>query len=332
MRKRTKSKKPIIYIGGPGYSYEHFEPLVSQIGAHFDAILRTLKATRPDGKTTHIELFVEASGDPDAVSAKAKRVCEEPAVYEIRMTTGLSYHVWLASRALAGEYDFLPWFKQLKINDKSQRKIGRKELLADFAYFIGSYYILLHEISHVLLGHCDYVIDEMGFDTLDEFEEKSQGLSPDEIRIKKAFEAEADRQAGEFLSGFFESSLGRNGLGVHLTFPSRKHVYEFYVYAITLVFVLLQQLTQRKGEIHPKPNERQYIVLSSLTKYLEMNSPEQHDMLMQHVTMKAIEAGDKTGLIGSFDVLEVAKNALGLGFVDDVVKETGIRRYQHIVS
>lgn len=327
-----KRKKPIVYIGGPGYSYDHFEPLIAQIGSHFDEILKTLKTTRPDGKTTHIELFVEASGVPDAVSAKAKRVCEDPATYEIRMTTGLSYHVWLASRALAGEYDFLPWVKRLKINDKSQKDIGRKELLADFAYFIGSYYILLHEISHVLLGHCDYVIDEMGFDTLDEFEEKCQGLSPDEIRIRKAFEAEADRQAGEFLSGFFESSLGNNGLGVHLRFPSRKHVYEFYVYAITLVFVLLQQLTGRNGEIHPKPNERQYIVLSSLTKYLKMNFPEQHDMLMEHVTMKAMEVGDKTGLIGSFNVLEVAKNALALGFVDDVVKETGIRRYQHTVS
>lgn len=325
-------KKPIIYIGGPGYSYEHFEPLISQIGSHFDEILNTLKTSRPDGKTTHIELFVEASGDPDIVSAKAKRVSEDPPTYEIRMTTGLSYHIWLASRALASEYDFLPWVKQLKITDKKQRKIGRKELLADFAYFIGSYYILLHEISHVLLGHCDYILDEMGLNTLDEFNEKSHKLTPEVIRIRKAFEAEADRQAGEFLSGFFESALGKNGLGIHLTFPSRKHVYEFYVYAVTLVFVLLQQLTQRSGEIHPKPNERQYIVLSSATKYLKINFPEQHDMLMEHISIKAMEAGSKTGLLGSIDAIEVAKNALALGFVDDVVKETGIRQHQHKVS
>lgn len=324
-------KNPIIYISGPGYSYESFEPLTSKIGSHFDDILGKLKITRPDGKPVHIELHVEA-GNPETVSAKARRVSSDPYIYEIRMTAGLSYHVWLASRALACEHDFMPWSRHIKINDKEQRKLGRKHLLADYAYFVGSYYILLHEISHVVLGHCDYVRDEMGFDSLDEFDGEPKKLTPEQVRIRKAFEAEADRQAGTFLAMFFDSSLGKNRLGEKLQFPSRKHAYEFYVLSITLVFVLLQQLTQRKGEIHPKPNERQYIVTSSLEKYLKIHHPGECDLLMQHATLSAMDAGKKTGLVGAWNVGDVVKSAVGLMFVDDVIKETGIRRFQHTVG
>ncbi len=94
-----------------------------------------------------------------------RRISKDSASYQIRMSAGFSYHVWLTSRAFESEFDYLPWIKQLKINDKLQRKLGRKRILSDFAYFIGCYYILLHEVSHVILGHCDYLQEEMGFDS-----------------------------------------------------------------------------------------------------------------------------------------------------------------------
>jgi len=206
--------------------------------------------------------------------------------------------------------------------------IGKKEVLADFAYFLSSYLILLHELSHVVLGHCDYVQDELGFESLDEFGQDEKELSESEIRIRKAFEAEADRQAGEFLLAFLESTLGSQGLGQHIRFPSRKHVYEFYTYAITLVCVLLQQLTNRKGNIHPKPNERQYIILSGIQKYFNNYQPDQFNMIHNHVTLKMIEAAKNTGLIEGSDPKDLMKTALSLSFVDDVVKETKIKDYQ----
>lgn len=326
-----KTKNPVIYIGGPGYSREQFEPLIASIGEHLDEFLRTISITAPDGKPTTIELFVEASTH-EATKAYAKRVSREKRIYEVRMTAGLSYNIWLASRAFATTYDFFPWLNQCKIMDASLRKSGRREIVADFAYYISSYYILLHEISHVILGHCDYVQDEMGLESLDEFSDELRPLTDEEVRTRRAFEAEADRQAGEFLVAFFENSLGDDGLGVHLRFPSRKCVYEFYAYAITSVFVLLQQLTQRKGLIHPKPNERQYILISSLAKYFQLHQKEQFNLVQRHAYMAMLQAGEKMGLIGSYNVADVMNNALALSWVDDVVNETGIRKYQHQLS
>lgn len=40
-------KNPILYIGGPEYSYEHFALLINQVSDHFDEIFRVLKVTTP---------------------------------------------------------------------------------------------------------------------------------------------------------------------------------------------------------------------------------------------------------------------------------------------
>src|SRR5699024_9409244 len=100
-------------------------------------------------------------------------------------------------------------------------------------------------------------------------------------------------------------------------------------YAITSVFTLLQQLTQRKGELHPKPNERQYILISSLQKYLNMYKGNEKDVITRHAYMTMSKAGKKMGLVGSGNLSDLINNAFSLRWVDDVVNETGIRKYQH---
>jgi gamma-glutamylcyclotransferase (GGCT)/AIG2-like uncharacterized protein YtfP len=325
------ARNPILYIGGPGYTYDQFAPMIDQVSDHFDEILRALKITGPDGENVEIRLFVEVA-TPEKIRAHAVRVSKEPHVYEIRMTAGLSYHLWLVSRALESDANYLSWVKNIKILDPKFKKVGRKKLLADYAYYLGSYLILLHEISHVVLGHCDYVQDNMNFEHLDEFEDEKRELTSEEVRIRKAFEAEADRQSGEFLIAFFEESLSKTGLGSHVKFPSRKHAYEFYTYSITLVCVLLQQLTRRQGVVHPKPNERQYIIISSISKYFEKYNPEQLNLIQEHATLTMLKAAKKTGLIDGDDPLKVMQNAISLAFVDDVVEETKIREFQLGVS
>lgn len=157
--------------------------------------------------------------------------------------------------------------------------------------------------------------------------------SPDEvIRIKKAFEAEADRQAGELLLVFFEISLGKNGLGGSLSFPSRLHAYEFYVYVIAIVFRMLQDLTHKEEVIHPKPNERLYVLISSLSKYFSQNLPSEHDEIYIHAVKSGLEASEKLTLIDAYDPLTVLLNAHNLAFVDNVIREIDIRRYQHNVE
>ncbi len=322
----SKINNPILYINGPGYSFHNFEPLIAQIEEHFESILKEINFSSPSGEKVSISLELDVF-NPEKVAAVARR-SNTPFSYEVHMSAGLSYQVWLASRALESEVNYISWKNEIAITDIDHTGKDIGLILADFAYFLGSYYIILHEISHIVLGHCDYAQDHMQVGELNEFSDETCKLTSDQIRIRKAFEAEADRQAGEFLCAFFDLALGESGLGEHIKFPSRERAYEFYVYSISLIFVLLQQLTQRKETIHPKPDERQYIVLSSITKYFEIHHPKQHDKIMEKVTLSSLEAGKKLGLIGADDITNKVKTAIELSFVDDVVKETNIRKYQ----
>ncbi|MCG8367148.1 MAG: hypothetical protein MJA27_27905 [Pseudanabaenales cyanobacterium] len=231
-----ENNRKIFIIKPQEYKYENFEPLLAQIEDHFHRILSSLKISTPSGKTTNLKLTVDVF-NPEKISACAWRVTKDPAAYEIRMNAGLTYYLWTASRTFAiPEYDILPWLEECKINDERLKKLSRKEVLADYAFFVGCYYVLLHEISHVVLGHLDYLNDEMRLDHLSEFQDEKEQYSLSEIRIRKALEAEADRQAGELMMIFYGNSLGVNGLGGYFLFPSRLHAYEFYVYAIAAVF------------------------------------------------------------------------------------------------
>lgn len=323
------NNKKLFIIKPPGYRYENFEPLLTQTEDYFHRILSCLKVSTPAGRETIIKLTVDVL-NPESLSAYAKQVSKDPPTYKIRMDAGISYYLWTASRTFAiPEYDILPWIEECKINDARLEKSSKKDILSDYAFFLGSYYILLHEISHVVLGHLDYLNDEMKLDYLSEFQDEKRQYTSEEITIRKALEAEADRQAGQWLVGFFEHSLGRNGLGGYLLFPSRLHAYEFYVYAIVTVFRVLQDLTQREGVIHPKPNERLYILIASLSKYFSQNLPDEHDKIYSHAVKSCLEAGEKLLVIDSFDPLLVMLNAHNLAFVDDVLREINIGRYQH---
>lgn len=304
----------------PDYNNHEFNPLITQIETHLNRILSNLTISTPSGKSTVIKLNIDNSKS-EKISAYAKRKSKEPGNYEVIINAGMSHYLRGYSSVFAfEELNLLSWTEQCKINDERIKKLGKKEILAGYAFFLGSYFILLHEISHIVLGHLDYLIDEI---------DKESRNSPENIKIKKAFEAEADRQAGELLLFFFENSLGKNGLGGDLSFPSRLHVYEFYVYAITTVFRMLQDLSQKEGGVHPKPNERLYTLIASLSKYFNQNLPDQHDRIYIHAVKSCLEAGKKLQLIDSYAPWTVIQNAHNLAFVDRVVKETNLRRYQH---
>jgi hypothetical protein len=328
----TENSKKLFIIQPSVYQYESFEPLLAQVEGHFKRILSFLKVSTPSGKSTDMKLTVDVF-NPEKISAYAKRITKDPAVYEIRMNAGLSYCIWTASRTFAiPEYDILSWLDECNINDERLKKLSKKEVIADYAFFLGIYYIILHEISHVILGHLDYLNDEMNLNHLSEFQDEKREYSAEEIKIRKSLEAEADRQAGELMMIFFENSLGENGLGGYLLFPSRIHAYEFYVYAITAVFRIFQDLTERKGVIHPKPNERLYIMVSALSKYFSQNLTDQHDEIYLHAVKSCLEAGKKFLVIDSFEPLTVMLNAHNLSFVDDVIREINIRQYQHQIE
>lgn len=319
-----------MYIGGDGYSYEHFDPILGQISSHFESIIRNLRIKTPLGKDVNIDLYLDAT-DPEVINAHAKRTSKENSTYEIRFSAGLSYHVWLSSRYILADYKFFNWLEKCKIKKKEIRKKGRKEFLADFSYFTCSYYIILHELAHIVLGHCDFINDEMGLDAWEEFNIDSASLTENDIKIRKAFEAEADRQAGVWLAAFFANALGPDSKGIDFVFPSKNEAYEFYIYSITAVFVLLQQLSQRICTIHPLPNQRQNIVSMAILQYFDKFEKYNRNQFVKQLITSMASAGNSLGLEGSRSAIEIAQNALEMVYVDQIVKETNIRRFQHIV-
>lgn len=320
-------KNPVIYIGGPGYDYnfyQGFDPVLSGISDHFKNIIQHLQLKTRDGRAVSIELAVTAS-DPDNIEAFAKPEVVGSS-YRIVLSAGLSYHLWLASRFVLTDHEFFSWVANCKVL-KRKGSPSRKERLADFSFYITVYYILLHELAHIALGHCDYFSQTLGLE-VSEFDKRNLSLTEEQLRISRGLEAEADRQAGEWLMVFFEGALGPDGRGIDIKFPSRSAVYEFYTYTITSIFVLLQQLTQRKGKRHPLPNERQYIVLSSVDTYLKRYRPSERNILFPKVGLLMSSAGKRMGLLGAQSPFETASSALSMMYVDDVICETNIRSFQ----
>lgn len=319
----NNSKK--LFIIQPPNGFESFDPGFMEIKKHLDIILSHLKISNYYGESISIKYkFIME----DIYIANAQRI--DKTTYKVSISDGLARYFHVSSSTfLFDEIALLPWIDQCKINNDIlkdvEQEFSKRELIAKYAYDIMIYCVILHEISHIILGHLDYLNDQMKLNYLSEFQDERNNYSTNEIKIRKALEAEADRQAAELSLIFFSNSLGS-----YLTFPSRLHAYEFYIYTITSLFRVLQDITQRKGLIHPKPNERLCnIFLGSLSKFLSQNFPEEHDEIYLHSVKSCARASKKFTLVDSWDYLTIAQNAMNLAFVDDVIKEINIRHYQH---
>ena len=326
------NNKEIFIIQAPEYNWDYFGLFCDPIQDHFKRILKHLKICTSDNNSVEIKLKVDVL-NPEQIRACATRISTNPYLYEIILYPGISYPLWTVSRTFSlPEYDILPWVNECQINDERLKSNSVKDILSNYAFSLGCYYILLHEISHIVLGHIDYLNDRMSTNQLDEFQDEKKEYSSMESKIIKALEAEADRQAGEWLIGFFENSLGDNGLGGYLLFPSRIHAYEFYVHAITSVFRLMQDLTQRESVTHPKPNERLHILIDCISTYFKQNIPHEHDEIVGSVSKSRSEAGKRFFVVDSFDPTIIKRNQYNLAFVNDVIKEINIRDFQHKVE
>ena len=152
--------KELHIIQIPEYNYE-FALITDKIQSYFERILSSLNISTPSGIPTDIKLKLDGA-DPNNVSAHAERDSKDPHKYEIIINAVITYNLWGWSRALASEYKLLPWIEQCRINNERATQLNKKELLADYAFFIGNYCIILHEVSHILLGHLDYIADKLG--------------------------------------------------------------------------------------------------------------------------------------------------------------------------
>lgn len=325
----SKNKtNPVILISGEGYNCNEFGPILDRIQEHLTEVFTNLQPVNSQGAKTAIKLNVDAvNGARSIAYAKALNIKEGH--YYIELGAGLSYQIWLASRAFETEYDFFRWLPQIKIKNKALRSLGRRRLLADFAYHVCSYAVILHEVSHILLGHNDYLASKRANSTLDEFSGAAE-MSLDDIEIMRAFEADADRQAAELLMIFLEGSAGADGLGIDIRFPSRAAFYEFTVYAITSLMVVIQQaLGGGETSTHPKPNTRQFIYYSSMSLYLEKTNPELFSAFEKRFPQWGVNAGIKMGILNADNPVALVTEAQKLSEVGEILKKAGVHAFKH---
>lgn len=319
-------RKPIIYIGGPGYDpafYQVFEPMLSSVSEHFESIISRLPLVTAAGTQFTVDLQVRAD-NPEEIYAYAQAIAPQRE-YRIALSAGLAYHIWLASRFVLADFPFFRWLDKVRLSG-AFRGMGKKEALSHFSFFICSYSVLLHELAHIVLGHCDYMHSTSRL-PVSEFDATSRVLTEHELSVSRALEADADRQAGEWLMVFFESSLGDNGRGQGVEFPSRVAVYEFYTYAVTSLFVVLQQLTEGKAQKHPTPNQRQYAALIGVDLYFSKFGVQHRKLLFAKVQEYMWRASALLGLRGNEDRFKLAETAVSMVFVDSVLNGIEIRRY-----
>lgn len=328
-----KNNKKILFIQPKEYSYDLLEPQLTYFENLFREILEFLNISTPSGKPISIKLEFPIC-DPYIYEAQAIRVSKDPPEYKIYMSAGMSHLVWIWAQTFSHESNILlPWIDQIKVFDENLNKLGINRIIAELAYYLGSYLIILHEVSHICLGHIDYLSDNFWIDQLKNRQSEGEKISPHEIyrkeKIQRAFEADADRQAGEWLIGIFEKYLEESKLGKCLSFPSQLHKYEFYSYAIALVFVNLQYFSTEEDPFHPKPNERIYIQSVCLAKYLSQKLTEDQGEIHLHILNLFFDVCRKTLVVDFRDLKAVGRALEKLAFVDDVLKETKIRDYQH---
>ncbi len=181
-----KDSKKLFIIQPPG-DVQYFDPGFMEIKKNLNKILSYLKITNPYGKSTSIKYKFLME---EQYIANARKEKKDTATYEITMSDGFARYFWITSSSfLFDEINLLPWIDECKINNElfksKEQKLSKKEMIAKYAYDIISYCVILHEFSHIILGHLDYLNDVMRLNCLSEFQEEKRDYSLEEIKIRK---------------------------------------------------------------------------------------------------------------------------------------------------
>jgi hypothetical protein len=329
-------RKKLFIIQDSGYNYSHFDGFADYTQQFFNEVLKGLNICTPCGKKVDIGIKIDIFNPEKEFKAASERILKTDTshVYEIRINTKILHYVRMYCNTFAiPNYNIIPWMNECSIGEKYREKNSSvKEMCVEYASMLCVYGILYHELSHIILGHNDYLEDVMGLNSLDELNDEKNQFTQDEILIRKAFEAEADRQSSQWLVAFFDNTLTSSKLGGFLNFPSRLHAFEFYIYAVSIIFRIIQDLTCRRSLIHPTPNERLLTFLFSLNKYLETHRMEEQHAIYNHAMKSSLNAGKKLTIENTHEPLHIILNAENLNFVDEVAENIGIGKYQLIFN
>lgn len=317
---------PIIYMSLDGYDRKRFLPELTNVQGNADRIVQALKISSPTAAECRVKCSVNHE-TPDTVNATAARL--SAGQYEIAVETGLVVHAWAYSRLLERfPAELLSWADEARVAPAEVPKgMTTPTLLAEYAFYIMCQFVFYHELAHVVLGHLDYLSHKISLSVIREIP-ASVEMDLSDLR---AIEADADRQALLWSAAEYESTLGRDGLGIGLRFPTQEAAWDYFGFVVTLLCILFQN-ANATGTVrsHPDANERSFVMYGFIDEYLERSgkSLDQRARFFRTACQSRVEYARKLGLVGGWSLEGNLQACAFMSGVGRALDRMGVRKFQ----
>lgn len=292
-------------------------------------VLNGLILHHPKGEKVFVEVELDdfALGKPIFKQASAAPV--SPGRYKISIGVGLITQLSVIARAIAADRNELRGRTKTQLLRKDVRNTGREDALADFVFHFMLCFVLWHEVSHVALGHLDWLQQKTGLNIINEFGYEPM---PDNIFTQlQSLEADADRQAALWTASMIDHAAQTNPF---LRYTSRADLFYDVGYIYGALFGFLDSVDSRPDvskRKHPKANIRLAVALAFVENYLMQSDADAAKYLQQQVIAGGISALSRS----IHEEKEVLDPFAILAFMSENGKRLDkmeIRAFQHRVS
>ena len=271
-----------------------------------------------------VELDEWAYGSKCFATASASKT--GPSKFKIKLGVGLIAQLRVIAMAIAADKSVLKGRTKTRLLSKDCRHLGREKAIGDFVFHFMVSFIFWHEVSHIALGHLDWLSGNGKFSALDEFGEFN--LTDQECLERRVLEGDADRQAAKWTAGIIDYALNANP---YLRYPSIADTLFDVGYIFGALFSFLDSIDAVKPEnriIHPRAQIRMGIALSFVEDFLEKYYPDASSLLQAEV-YRGGAASLKNILHENqkpFDAISVASFIVQNR---QELEKLGIRKFQH---
>ncbi len=232
--------------------------IIDDIQSDFDIYIDNEEVKKAYRKAINIKLEVKYIEGYDYHKEKAK-VTKREDLYLIEIYVGLIERLYMFAEKVITEHLEM-FFGDRKLYET------QKYFFKDFLFMTWINFIILHEWSHILCGHLDY-LKIKGINIIeanntvfweDDYTNNENNIEFDNLELKRIFELEADSKASTFILAYFIEKLSQyNNI---LRIDSLNEIWKHYYYILSFLFNFLDDLRDKsKAEIystHPTPLKR----------------------------------------------------------------------------
>lgn len=294
-----------------------------------EKILQGLTLHLPTGEKVSVQVELDdfAIGTPIFKQASAAPLGKGQ--YKISLGVGLLVQLSVIARGVAADKNALKGRTKTQLLRQDVRTAGRESALGDFVFHFMLCFIVWHEVSHIALGHLDWLNKKVGLNIINEFGYEPM---PENIFTQlQTLEADADRQASLWCTSTIEYAAKYNPF---LKYTSRGDLFYDIGYIFGALFGFLDAVDARPDESkrkHPKANIRLGVALAFVLDYLKRT-----DCDAENILRKQVIAGGMNALSQSLHEEKELFDPLAIyAFMSENgtrLTKMGVRGFQHRVS